>query len=145
MQRLFEDLHAAILNNDVARIKADLKNNDGEKRFAIYAEGYRLRLQEALKADYPALLSVLGNTAFEEQAQHYIEHHAPTGYNLDTYPQGFAKHLLPDDFASNLAKLESYIAIIFMAEESEAIPLSVLHKGLVNFRALIYALSHYEK
>lgn len=48
------------------------------ERFAVYAQAYRLRLIEALAADYPALKEWLGDGAFDRLARAYA----------DAYPSG---------------------------------------------------------
>lgn len=44
-------------------------------RLAIYADAYRLRLQEALERDYPALLHAMGANAFAQLAEAYCLRH----------------------------------------------------------------------
>jgi hypothetical protein len=43
-----------------------------DKQLAIYANSYRQRLNEVLRLDYPGLLKLLGNDAFEAVADTYI-------------------------------------------------------------------------
>ena len=60
-------------------------------RLAIYAGGYRARLLETLRGDYPVLRAFAGDTAFDLFAQDYIASHpsrAPSLYDFGS--------LLPD-------------------------------------------------
>lgn len=133
MQEILEKFQDAILQNHppvATEIIRYSRNMQPEDRLAIYTEGYRLRLLHALKTDYPALLQLIGEVAFERLALSYSEHHPSLHFNLDRYPQGFAgfacQHL-QEDFAREVATLENTIAVMFMAEESRAMELSVLH------------------
>jgi hypothetical protein len=114
----------AILQGKASNALADIKPNprlSPEQQMNIYIEGYRLRLLAALASDYPALLALLGKQAFDKAALAYIESTPSVSYNLDVYPHAFAAHFAkarPEDFASELAQLESALATVFMAEES---------------------------
>lgn len=55
----------AVLNPDPAK-------HYGE-RFATYADGYRIRLTEALRSNYPVLHQVLGDDEFAELAERFLE------------------------------------------------------------------------
>lgn len=62
-------LQAAIL--DIQAPEADFLAGD-KARLDIYRRAYRLRLIEALQADYPKLCAWLGEEAFAESAQAYL-------------------------------------------------------------------------
>jgi len=64
-----------------------------EGRFAIYAGGYRSRLTEALRDDYPALRLLVGDTVFDLFAAGYIAARPPRHFSLYDYGAGFADHL----------------------------------------------------
>ncbi len=64
-----------------------------EARFAIYAGGYRSRLVQTLREDYPALLLLVGETVFGLFAESYIAAHPPRHFSLYDYGAGFADHL----------------------------------------------------
>ncbi|MFN0317108.1 MAG: DUF2063 domain-containing protein [Burkholderiales bacterium] len=55
------------------------------RRLGIYYDAYRLRLIEALEADYTALLAALGEEAFREMACAYIETTPSRHRNLRWY------------------------------------------------------------
>lgn len=127
LHSLLNIFHNAILDQDTSQAVPAVKVNpriSPENQMLIYIEGYRLRLTEAIRSDYPALLLYLGDHAFDELALRYIESTPPTNYNLDRYPHAFATTVheyANDDFASDLATLESSIARVFMLDESEAL------------------------
>ncbi len=65
-----------------------------QSRMHIYANGYLLRLQECLQADFPILHRLMGNELFNFFAHNYIWRHpsrAPSLYDLGA---GFANFLL---------------------------------------------------
>lgn len=58
-------------------------------RLGVYVDAYRLRLTEALAADYPALRAVLGTPAFERLSAAYIAAHPSTTPSI----RWFGRHL----------------------------------------------------
>ena len=64
-----------------------------EGRFAIYAGGYRSRLLETLRDEYPALRLLVGETVFDLFAEGYIAARPPRHFSLYDYGAGFADHL----------------------------------------------------
>ena len=123
--KLYSDFHNAILENDAAQVAGEIKPHSrltGVQQFAIYSEGYRIRLVQAIRSDYPILLKLLGDSAFDALAVAYIEQNPPTSYNLDFYPHkfaGFVGEKYGDAFVSELATLEATIAEVFMLTDSE--------------------------
>jgi hypothetical protein len=75
-----------------ARIAGDARLGP-EGRFAIYAGGYRSRLTETLRDDYPALRLLVGDTVFDLFAAGYIAARTPRHFSLYDYGVGFADHL----------------------------------------------------
>ena len=129
---LLEDFHSAILTGDAAPAIASIKRNPRlapDEQLAIYIDGYRIRLTQAIRSDYPALLALLGNQVFDSMALAYIENHPPMGFNLDRYPYGFAAFVRDhhgDGFAADLATLEGAIAEVFVMPESDPLDPSML-------------------
>lgn len=64
-----------------------------ESRIGIYASGYRLRLIECLRFEYPLLTRLAGPTAFDLFAQGYVEARPSQSYTLYDYGAGFADYL----------------------------------------------------
>ena len=54
----------------------------GETRLSVYAEGYLVRIREALAELYPSVHHVLGDRSFAELARAYAASHPSHDYNL---------------------------------------------------------------
>jgi hypothetical protein len=63
------------------------------ERVAIYARGYRARLMEMLRGEFPALRRFTGDTVFDLFASSYIARHPSTRPSLFDFGAGFAGHL----------------------------------------------------
>ena len=99
------------------------------QRIGLYIEGYRLRMLNVVRADYPALLEYFGVDRFDGLAADYVAQNPSTSFNLDRYGAGFAPWLsthLTDAFAMDLARLESAIAVTFMGPESDPLEPTML-------------------
>ncbi|TXT37902.1 MAG: hypothetical protein FD135_3269 [Comamonadaceae bacterium] len=72
-------------------------------RLNIYAQGYWLRLFACLKADYPALLRLLGEPLFEFFARAYLDHHPSRSFSLYDLGCGFAAFLRRSQSAATKA------------------------------------------
>ena len=130
---LLEDLQASILSGDTTRALPAIKANpriSAHEQMRIYIEGYRIHLSAAVASDYPALITHIGQDAFNEVARDYIEQTPSSFYNLDVYPHGFAVFFAQrstDLFAAELARVEASIATVFMAADSKPLEASHLH------------------
>ncbi len=69
-------------------------------RLDIYAQGYWLRLFACLKADYPALQRLLGESLFEFFCRAYLSSHPSRGFSLYELGDGFARFLRRSQSAS---------------------------------------------
>lgn len=89
-------LAAHVLNgNAVAPDRvADTHPFPAAQRLAIYHSAYRLRLTEALSADFPLLRGLLGETDFERLAVEYIAARPSRSFTLRDFG-----HALPDFLA----------------------------------------------
>lgn len=131
LDALLSPLQDAILRHDPACAVPLVRRNARiapERQLAIYLEGYRTRLVLAVRSDYPELLALLGEAAFDALALAYVEQSPSSHFNLDRYPHGFAAFAQPrlDAFARNLARVEAAIAEVFMAQDSDALPPAAL-------------------
>jgi hypothetical protein len=63
------------------------------ERVAIYARGYRARLAEMLRGEYPALRRFAGDAVFDLFASSYIARHPSTRPSLFEFGARFADHL----------------------------------------------------
>lgn len=124
--KLLDAFHNAILTHDDSEIVHSIKPHprlDPSQQFAVYADGYRIRLIHAIKSDYPVLLQRIGHNVFDTYAGQYIEENPPKSYNLDLYPHKFALFFSEKNegsFDSELAVLEAAIAEVFMLPDSDA-------------------------
>jgi len=124
---LLERFHSAILDNESAPLLPDIRPHPHltpAQQMAIYSDGYRTRLTQAIRSDYPALLALIGDEAFAALALKYIEKNPPHGFNLDRYPHGFSafvREYSDDAFVADLAALEDTIAQVFMLPDSAAL------------------------
>ncbi|MEO8038103.1 MAG: DNA-binding domain-containing protein [Betaproteobacteria bacterium] len=95
LANLQHDFQAFVLDGGGAirpRIAGDA-TRDADKRLAIYRDGYRLRLLEALATDYEALKATVGDDAFDAIGRAYIEA-TPSGFrNLRWYGASLAEFL----------------------------------------------------
>lgn len=123
--KLLDKFHNAILSKNSGDIAAEIKPHpilSPHKQFSIYSSGYRERLLQAVRSDYPALLNLLGDKKFNELAISFIEENPPQSYNLDLYPHKFAWFLDGqgiEKFTCDVAVLESLISEIFMLPDSK--------------------------
>ncbi len=70
---------------DIATHIADAGGIDARARLAVYANGYRARLREALQGDFSALAHVLGETDFSALCESYIDTHPSPYFSLRDY------------------------------------------------------------
>ena len=64
-----------------------------EFRLQIYADAYRLRLQEALETDFEALHALLGDEQFHELCLRYIDAHPSSHYSLRYFGRSMSDFL----------------------------------------------------
>lgn len=112
-------LHRAILTREREAMLPLLHASTPPARLDIYIDGYRIRLANAVTADYPALAALLGDARMQALVHAYVESTPPASYTLDRYPLAFAAHVerhAPE--AAALAHLESAIAEVFWLPDS---------------------------
>jgi hypothetical protein len=125
--QLLDSMMNAILAGDTESAGALLREKDGfpaRAQLAVYAQGYRIRLREAIEGAYPALHYYLGKGAFELLAEGFIAQYPSRHFNLDRYVIGFGPYVAQacaDVFACELAELESTIHLVYQAEETPAL------------------------
>jgi hypothetical protein len=72
LQEQFQS-HLLHFDEQVLRRITGTHRVDNRTRLGIYADGYRLRLLEALRVDFPALHTLAGDTDFERIGRAYID------------------------------------------------------------------------
>lgn len=94
------------------------------RRLSVYAEGYRTRLSEVLRSDYPALADLLGDAGFGKLAREYIAAHPSRFPNVRWYGAELARHLsrTPNwrrrPVLSELARFEWALGLAFDAADA---------------------------
>jgi len=120
------------LLNDDAAVAATVESTaqlTAHERLGIYASGYRARLHEALRNDYPVLCSVLGAESFAALADAYISALPSRSFTLRDFgmalPGFAAQHatLSGREFAAELAAFER--AFVEAFDAADAAPLQV--------------------
>jgi Putative DNA-binding domain len=130
-------MQAAILAGSAEDARCHLRDGNrltAEARIGIYAGGYRLRLIECLRAEYPLLARLAGPTAFDLFCQGYIAARPSHSYTLHDFGAGFADYLEASRPAGDgtaqtveavpaaLARIERAKAEVLRAEGVERLP-----------------------
>ena len=103
---------------------------EGSERLSIYTSAYRLRLIEALGANYPMLQTHLGQDWFGELALAYLDDHPSTYVSIRAFgmrlPEWLARHRPTEPWLTEFAALEWALGCAFDALDSPAIGLEAL-------------------
>jgi hypothetical protein len=149
LRELQERMVDAITGSDASAADAALRLTPGPRltareRLEIYRFGYRARLVECLDDDYPILARTIGEAAFENLANQYIERFPSKHPNLNAFgrnmaalckdaelgaldsPSGDFPGSSARDFLSELAALEWALVECIHAKEPESFELAVL-------------------
>jgi hypothetical protein len=98
---------------------------DAAARADIYAEMYRFRLADALRADFPRLARLLGDEGFFAMAQAYAAEHPSASSDIGQFgrhlPDFLAENPGPRGDESDLASLEWALAQAFTAKDSASV------------------------
>jgi len=103
-----------------------------EDVFAVYHQGYRLRLAEFLAHDYPLLREVLGDEAFGAIVEAYIAAQPSPYRSARWYGAGLADFLRAtppfsqDSLACGVAALEAAMTRSFDAADATPLPVEIL-------------------
>lgn len=91
LRALQTGLQAHVLSSDgrIAREIESTPNLDAQARLLIYQDAYRLRLLEALGADFSGLHTLLGDADFEALGRAYVDTHPSRFFSL----RDFGEHL----------------------------------------------------
>jgi hypothetical protein len=137
MSRLPEiqgDFQSYLLNGDSA-IESHVVGTERvpiATRLAIYGEGYRARLVEALQANFPVLSELLGEGDFETLAAAYIRAHDSPFYSIRYYGNALSEFLaVAPEYAgapvlAELARWEWAMTEVFDAADAPAVTVSDL-------------------
>jgi hypothetical protein len=134
LQALFQ---AGVLSGDEesAQILPAIKPSQQETRetlFSVYVNAYRIRLDEFLNEDYPALRALLGEASFEALVAAYISANPPRHRNARWYSTALPEFLREcepwgnDARAISLACFERALTDAYDAAEAEALSIDSL-------------------
>ena len=90
----------------------------------IYSNAYRVRLEETLAQDFPALKQLLGADVFQAMAFEYIDKHPSTSFSLRTFGQRLPSFLSSDPnysdqpYLAELAAFEWQLTDVFDVADS---------------------------
>lgn len=104
----------------------------GHERMSVYAEGYPVRIHEALKECYEAVFKVTGPETFWKLASAYAQKYPSSDYNLNRAGQQFPEFLEKSGLASqwpfllDLARLDRAVREAFHAFDEPPQDLSKL-------------------
>lgn len=121
LQRAFQR-HVLGADPTVAAAIASSERVPAGTRLGIYADAYRLRLIDALAANYPRLQQLVGAEPFGNLAQRYLHEHPSTNTSVRWFGDQFAR-FLADHFddqpaLAELAEWEWAIANAFDAADT---------------------------
>lgn len=89
----------------VARLGIDPAGLNAERRVAVYRNHHRLSLAGALAANFPTVVKLIGERAFEALALSYVAIDPPREPSLAAYGVGFPAFVESDPRAQNLVYL----------------------------------------
>lgn len=92
LRRLQESFQAFLLHK-AAGIETLVAGEDAAQRLAIYADAYRLRLEEALGANYPKLRRILGDEVFRRLGLGYLREFPSRDPNIRWFGSSLAGFL----------------------------------------------------
>ena len=118
-----------------------------EVRLAIYTEGYRLRLVDALEDMYPALHTLVGDDAWDALTNQYISITPSHHFSIRYYGGSLAKFLRDTTPYSEqpciheMAQFEWMLRDVFDARDADSVTLaSVAEAGIVEWGDVKFTL-----
>ncbi|MGN7437900.1 MAG: MNIO family bufferin maturase [Alcanivorax sp.] len=118
----------AILKGDGNEMDPDLRiipkpDFSPADQIQSYIDGYRYRLYDVVHEDFPALIAAMGEDAFEEMLDAYIEATPSEHFNVARYVEQFPEYVREgqDPFFYELSVLETVLTRIHDAEETDVL------------------------
>jgi hypothetical protein len=134
LQSLFQAslLDAAPSPRLLARLRPPARAESVAETFAVYHDGFRLRMAEFLANDYPVLRAALGEMAFDAMAEAFWRARPSKFRNARWFGASLPEFLRTapvyraDSFVCGVAALEAGLAQSFDAEDAAELPISAL-------------------
>lgn len=101
-------------------------------RLSIYAEGYQLRLRDALATDFPALHTLAGDALFEQLGRAYLAAHPSQHFSIRYFGERLSAFLAcntpycESPALSEMAALEWALGLAFDAADSPSLEVATL-------------------
>lgn len=118
----------AILKGDGNEMDPDLRiipkpDFSPAEQIQSYIDGYRYRLYDVVHEDFPALIAAMGEGAFEEMLDAYIEATPSEHFNVARYVDKFPEYVREgqDPFFYELSVLETVLTRIHDAAETDVL------------------------
>ncbi len=110
---------------EAARLFTDSPTFSTDARLHVYADMYRFRLVDALRADFPKLAQLLGEDAFSSLAEAYLKAHPSQAPSIahfgDSLSSFLRAHPGPRADLADLAELETQRNTVFFDEDPSPI------------------------
>ncbi len=103
LREVQQAIQAYVLRGDRAAEARVLSTSrvDARTRLEIYAEGYRLRLVEALEEDFRAVRVLMGEVAFRRLAEDYLDAHPSAHFSLRHFGRHLPRHLSLGEYSAS--------------------------------------------
>jgi hypothetical protein len=157
LRELQEGLQAHLLADDKKIKQFVVRPEQGNitERLAIYGTAYRLRLLDVLQKDYPLLKKLLGEDAFAELGDAYIDAYPSKNFSVNCFGQHLAEFLHQEEpYAQNLylSELAHFIwalgstitaadAPVLTTQEMAAIPQDLWPELRLKFQPALVVLT----
>ncbi len=140
MPSLPEQLHALARAIVADEAPAPAEAAFGRERLAVYRHAYRARLEEALRVNYPALATVLGDEGFSRVAAAHAARRPPAHYSIRWHGADLFADLPPGPLAE-LARMDWALGEAFDAADADAVdPGSLARHPPGEWAGLAFAL-----
>lgn len=119
-------LHNATLGKNICDLLPLIRHERAdifppEQRIAVYSDAYRIRMEEAVISDFPALTHLIGNAAMREAVRAFVDVTPSHSWDLNPYSYAFPTFftsLQHSKGAQDVAQLEGAIVEVFRMPES---------------------------
>ncbi|WP_218814768.1 DNA-binding domain-containing protein [Rickettsiella endosymbiont of Dermanyssus gallinae] len=113
------------------------------ERLAVYADGYRWRLIDALQKEYASLHHYLGDDAFTELSEVYLDEYPSRFYSISDFtkqlPQFLLQHQPQQGYLSELAQIISALSLSLEAADAQFLdPTALAKMPLQNWPSLCF-------